>query len=224
MNLPEGEGFYRISPDLVYKGAMKNGLPNGNGDIICISTQSIIYQGSVKDGQYQGQGCLYRDGYLYEKGEFINGHIKEGIRYNSNGTIYSGSFEKDLFDGEGRVVFTNGFFYKAKFKAGVIDSPNVEIAYPSARNATSVPSTHITITEDSLMYSIGGNFLVFYTNGDIFFGHMEASIPREGYLHRFVKNTFVTMKVGSAKGVPATPPSITVLEGGKYKTFSMMPM
>ena len=198
-----------------------NGLPNGNGEIICISTQSIIYQGSVKDGQYEGQGCLYRDGYLYEKGEFRNGLIKQGIRYNADNTIYSGLFERDLYNGEGRVVFTNGFFYKAKFKDGKIDGMTVEIAYPSAKTTTSVPVNHIMITNDSLVYSIGSNYIVFYTNGDIFYGVMEASIPRDGYLHRFVKNTFITMKIGSAKGVPVTHPAIAVMEGGKYKTFSM---
>ena len=199
---------------------MKDGLPNGEGEVICITTQSVIYEGNMKNGQYHGQGSLYRDGYLYEKGEFENGHIKEGIRYNSNGTIYSGSFEKDLFNGEGRVVFTNGFFYKAKFKAGVIDS-NVEIAYPSAKTPSQVPSSHINITTDSLVFINGGLSTVFYTNGDIFYGQMEASVPREGYMYRFVKNSFIAMKVGSAKGVPSHPPSITVLEGGKYKTFSM---
>ena len=80
------------------------GRPNGQGQVISLLTNEVQYEGEVIDSIYNGKGCRYCKGVLYEEGIFDKGLIVEGVRYNFNGTVYSGYFENNVYHGNGRLL------------------------------------------------------------------------------------------------------------------------
>lgn len=214
------EGSYRLSADLLYVGAIQNGEPSGKGVVVSIPTRTVIYEGEVLKGQYEGVGRRYLNGELYEEGTFRQGLIVEGIRYNANQTIYSGLFRNDLFDGNGRLVFPSGFFLEAIFEKGIA-SREVKIAYPNAQYPTKLDvKNNFTYLPTGISVMDSNNQLIFYYNGDIFCGITQNNNPKNGYFYRFWNNSFTSMQVGNA-GREVISPRVSILEGGKYKTFSM---
>ena len=222
MEIEEGasnEGSYRLSADLLYVGALQNGEPSGKGVVVSIPTKTVIYEGEVLKGQYEGFGRRYQNGELYEEGTFKQGLITEGIRYNVDKTIYSGPFRDDRFEGNGRLVFPSGFFLEALFEKGFA-SRDIKMAYPSAQYPTKVDRTNLVYLPTGITTIISNFQLIFYYNGDIFCGIAQNNNPKHGYFYRFSNNSFTPMQVGNA-GKEVISPHVNILEGGKYKTFSL---
>lgn len=63
----------------------------------------LVYEGTIKERKYHGDGALYEDGKLKYKGTFqngkLNGHAKQ---FFPSGLLkYDGEFKDGLYDGEG---------------------------------------------------------------------------------------------------------------------------
>jgi hypothetical protein len=83
-------GWYKSGnekKDGKYVGEIENGVPNGQGTFTSPSRFGRNYEGEWKDGRRNGQGTgTYFDGDK-EVGEFKNGRIWNGIKYNKYGKI-----------------------------------------------------------------------------------------------------------------------------------------
>lgn len=87
-------------------GQAKVELPDGS-----------VYEGSVKNGRFNGIGKLkWGNGDVYE-GEFLNGLIQgSGRQTTSTGDIYTGNFVGGLFNGLGKLKSRQGDVYVGEFK------------------------------------------------------------------------------------------------------------
>ena len=115
-----GLGKYYLLNDKVFaegiweKGELTNGrvfLPNGD-----------IYEGQIKNSEFNGKGKLIsNNGDIYD-GDFENGE-KTGygkIKF-SDGTIYEGNLEKGEFKGKGHMNWKNGYDYNGEFKGPILN-------------------------------------------------------------------------------------------------------
>ena len=132
----EGQGKYYIKGGIIYvEGIWKN------GDLIyarifsnCSEDSFDVYEGEIKNSNYNGKGKLIEsNGKIYE-GEFIDGAKKgKGIITFNDGAIYEGQVENDELKGEGKMIWTNGYEYEGGFDGnklegkGKLKGPNNEI-------------------------------------------------------------------------------------------------
>lgn len=79
-----------------------------------------IYEGSIENSIFDGQGkMIYNDGSVYE------GDFKQGIREGNgviiwpDGSKYWGEFKKDEINGEGEYAWVNGYTYKGGVQSGI---------------------------------------------------------------------------------------------------------
>lgn len=88
--------------NICYEGYFKdNQLLDGKGKIIKINEDGniIIYKGDIKNMKKEGKG--------------IEENSKEGKKYT-----YQGSFQNDLYEGNGKIIFDKNEFYEGDFKNG----------------------------------------------------------------------------------------------------------
>ena len=207
-------GTYSISSELLYSGDMSNGKPNGNGVVFYISTRSVVYCGDFKDGRYHGNGKLYQNGLLYEEGVFENGMIKEGVRYDPKGFVYSGGFRNDIFDGMGRIVLPSGFFISCFFSNGTPVNQqglSVTVSIPSGKDCSSSfmnANMGVSILHDAIIVTETSNTCyAFYFNGDVFMGEMDRLgyddaahvAPKNGVMYKYNVTDFIPMIVGNGQ-------------------------
>ena len=134
-NKMEGNGIYYLSNDnVLVKGFWEKGeLKYGK----IYFPDNAIYEGYIKNSNYNGKGKLiYPDGKVYEgifdNGVFINGKVKlndsefegelenerfkKGKRSWNNGYIYEGEFNGDILQGKGKLIGPdNGDIYEGDF-------------------------------------------------------------------------------------------------------------
>ena len=130
----EGQGkLYLKEGNVFVQGIWKN------GDLIYarifISSDDLfdIYQGEMKDSNFNGEGkYIESNGQIYE-GDFINGEKNgNGKIIFKDGTIYEGQIEKGELKGEGKMIWTNGYEYLGNFAGnklegkGKLKGPNNE--------------------------------------------------------------------------------------------------
>lgn len=221
-------GDFRLSNSLLYQGQMINGEPDGNGKVYDINTGFLIYEGGVKKGIYNGPGKLYQGKYLFEEGEFKDGVIQEGTRYNENGTIYSGSFTNNECIGQGRIVFPNGFYVSGYFVENTEMACEYTVPIPSAKATTSLAISSIPLDAQS-HFSSQGVFITenhrygyfFYFSGDVFVGEIVNDTPEDGVLFKYDVTRFIPMVVGRGSvKTRYTKPEMVIEED--YKYFQMV--
>ena len=116
-----------------YKGALKNGLAEGEGELIVNNNAdsdtncTIRYKGNFKNDIQDGYGREenQEDNTVYE-GEFKDG-VKCGkgkLTYN-DGTVYEGEFSDNVIHGKGVMKFANGREYEGEFKEGTMNGKGV---------------------------------------------------------------------------------------------------
>lgn len=207
---------------------MINGEPDGNGKVYDINTGFLIYEGGVKKGIYNGPGKLYQGKYLFEEGEFKDGVIQEGTRYNENGTIYSGSFTNNECIGQGRIVFPNGFYVSGYFVENTEVACEYIVPIPSAKSTTSLAISSIPLDAQN-HFSSQGVFITenhrygyfFYFNGDVFIGEIVNDTPDDGILFKYDITRFIPMVVGRGTvKTRYTKPEMVIEED--YKYFQMV--
>ena len=86
-------------------------------------SNDIIYEGEIRDSNYNGKGKLiFNNGEIYE-GDFIDGEITgNGIFSFSDGTIYEGEFNKGEFNGHGIMKWINGIQYEGEFEGAILSN------------------------------------------------------------------------------------------------------
>ena len=76
------------------------------------------YTGDFKDGNYHGNGTLYKlNGDIFE-GEFFEGKLKDGTITYKNGDSYEGQLENGIFNGKGTYKYKNGDTFTGKYEEG----------------------------------------------------------------------------------------------------------
>ncbi|MEX2367533.1 MAG: C13 family peptidase [Pseudohongiellaceae bacterium] len=99
-----------------YDGDVKNGLMHGDGRIDW--PDGTYYIGAFRNGLKHGAGTEpLLDGRIY-RGEYKNGQWVEGVLHFPNGQTYDGEFERQRFDGSGKLTFGNRTVYEGEFRAG----------------------------------------------------------------------------------------------------------
>lgn len=78
-----------------------------------------VYNGSLVDGKFHGQGeIVWEYGSRY-RGEFEEGYFHgEGELTYSDGTLYKGEFERGMEQGEGEFFLADGDYYRGQVKQG----------------------------------------------------------------------------------------------------------
>ena len=108
-------GNIRYSDGSLYKGDIKNLLPNGQGTLAL--DDGSVYVGAFSDGKYSGNGSYTgADGTFYTGG-YLNGkpHGQGTLRY-ADGSVYAGGFENGEKSGDGTFTYANGDVFTGKFK------------------------------------------------------------------------------------------------------------
>ena len=209
-------------------GDLQNGKPNGDGTVVTIAPRSVVYQGSFKDGSYDGKGKLYQNGYLYEDGVFSNGLIREGVRYEAKGYVYSGFFHNDVYEGQGRIVLPSGFFIRGVFSHGYpIESANdpFEASFPSAKQLSPIcfsdERQNALFMDDCIALAQSHTqWYIFYFNGDVFIGDVNEGVLANGIMYKYNKTSFLPMVIGSGK-VQNKYKKLAMKVEGNYKSFSL---
>ena len=76
------------------------------------------YTGDFKEGNYNGNGTLYKsNGDIFE-GEFFEGKLKNGTITYKNGDSYEGQLENGIFNGKGIYKYKNGDIFNGKYEEG----------------------------------------------------------------------------------------------------------
>lgn len=102
--IPNGQGAgFDPSGEMIYEGSFKNGKYDGHGQYYVNGT--LIYDGEFSTNKYDGYGKLYSHGRLFYEGEFKynNRHGKGKLYDDTRLKIleYEGEFKNDKFDGYG---------------------------------------------------------------------------------------------------------------------------
>ena len=98
----------------IYEGEMKNSNFNGQGKLI--SSNGQIYEGDFVDGEKTGNGrIIYQDETIYE-GQIDKGELKgKGKMTWKNGYEYEGDFDDNKFNGKGILKNNQGDIYNGEF-------------------------------------------------------------------------------------------------------------
>ena len=82
-----------------------------------------IYEGQIKDSNYNGKGKLiFNNGETYE-GDFSNGDITgNGTFTFSDGTVYEGGFIQGEFKGHGIMKWINGIHFEGEFRGPILSN------------------------------------------------------------------------------------------------------
>jgi hypothetical protein len=130
----EGQGKYYLKEEKVFvEGIWKNGdlvyarVFMGDDDSL------EIYEGEIKDSNFNGKGKLTSSNGQIYIGEFIEGvKTGKGQIIFKDGTIFDGQVEKGEPKGEGKMTWKNGYEYEGNFDGnklsgkGKLKGPNQE--------------------------------------------------------------------------------------------------
>lgn len=121
------------------------GTLTGNG-LVSIPALGGYYEGDIVEGRREGSGTFQSYSYDYEggwKNDMFEGQGK--IRY-SNGCTYDGNWHQDLQDGKGSIVYADGSTYEGEWSEGKFNGQGRRV----------------------------------FANGDVFEGRWEMNRCREG--------------------------------------------
>ncbi|MDQ0885722.1 hypothetical protein QFZ81_000810 [Paenibacillus sp. V4I9] len=95
--------------DYYYVGEIKDGIPEGQGAGYDPSGE-MIYEGSFKNGKYDGIGRFYVKGMLLYEGEFAkNKYDGSGKLYSQGRLLYEGGFKENNRHGKGKLYDNTRF-------------------------------------------------------------------------------------------------------------------
>ena len=122
--LPEGEGTqYDSKGNIIYKGNFSGGKYSGEGELYN-SDKVLIYSGAFENNKYQGNGKLYNNiGKVIYVGDFAVGlRSGKGIEYDPDTVLkkYYGEYSNDVPNGNGVKYEDDGIniLYEGGFKDG----------------------------------------------------------------------------------------------------------
>jgi len=133
-SLRHGRGICLFNNGLLYQGDWISDREHGRGVIFSADRKFKIYEGEFERGRIHGVGTYYNyqdmvdsphsDAILSEPTSRYEGEFKEGLRhgdgtyYLSDGSVYKGSFQNDLFGGRGVLTWPDGSVYDGEWKTG----------------------------------------------------------------------------------------------------------
>jgi hypothetical protein len=146
----------------VFKGALKNGRPEGEGNL-AVRT-GMTYTGQWRDGEMHGRGVIrFANGDKYE-GDFIAGKMNGVGKYTStDGSVYLGEFHDGMRHGMGKLTLADGD-YRTAWKDGtevarelIPDSrpPRSEAPVRLAAMSNSVKLTLSTSSGQTIRFDFG---------------------------------------------------------------------
>ena len=103
----DGPGIYRLNDGYVYEGNFVNGRLEGEGRIK--NGVNVVYEGALRNGVYHGEGVLYYDDGRVYSGSFVNGKREgRGALTTPYGDYYIGEFKNDCLTGNGEYFTEDG--------------------------------------------------------------------------------------------------------------------
>lgn len=118
-----GEFFTKIGRERLYIDGFWD---DGNLKGAKVKAGNNTYEGSLKDGLFNGKGKMeYEDKTKYE-GDFEN-NKKQGVgKFTfSDGTIFEGNFDKDEIGNKGKFTWRNGKTYEGELNNGIFNGKGI---------------------------------------------------------------------------------------------------
>ena len=102
----------------IFKGTLKNNKPFGQGKLIYDGIGT--FKGEFNGSFHKGKGQIIYEDFSSYKGEWENFKRQNyGVLEFENGDIYEGEFNKDLFDGKGKLkLFDENITYEGFWREG----------------------------------------------------------------------------------------------------------
>jgi hypothetical protein len=120
-NCENGIGTFRTSKNAVYQGSFKNGKFNGKGKLTFPENKGF-YEGDWVDNFRQGNGIYVAPNRNRYEGSFVKGDFHgTGILQFASGDTYQGNWAKGKFEGKGIYTFKNGSKYDGNFQKGTFE-------------------------------------------------------------------------------------------------------
>ena len=115
--MKEGKGV-EFTPNSIYKGDFLNNQKEGQGIFFKIDNAEkfIKYDGYWKEGKKYGEGKDYNDYKLLYEGSFKNGFYNGFGKYSNDSGIYEGEFLNNLLHGKGIFISNKGQKYEGYWK------------------------------------------------------------------------------------------------------------
>ena len=119
--------FYKgriYGKNMIYEGEIKDNQYNGKGKLID-TKKNEIYEGNFKNNQKHGEGVLTFSDKSKYIGNFENDEFSEGELKWINGDNYKGNFKDGIFNGYGNIKINNGSEYEGNFLNGLYNGRGV---------------------------------------------------------------------------------------------------
>lgn len=114
-DLRDGEGWYAF-PELKYRGDIRNGYPNGKGEMVYKTGVQVI--GSFQNGVAHGTVEVRVPGYGTLHGEMKQGQFASGRAELNSGDLHVGDFANWQLNGSGTLLRADGSFDHGTFSNG----------------------------------------------------------------------------------------------------------
>lgn len=197
-NLFHGKGILIKENNEVFSGEFRNGVPNGTLNYFI--NKILRYSGSWKDGKYNGYGKQFHGNGQTKEGIWINGKISisEKSKLVYSNSVYSGYLLNNKPEGEGTMVFSNGYKYKGSWNDGKFSGDGV---FTGVNNDTINGNWHEGLLEgyaeiinnDFWCYGfwsqglLNGQAYYIYQDSSLYFGNFKNN-KKEGYGELYFKN------------------------------------
>lgn len=185
----KGEKCVSLGGDVYYIGDVKNGIPEGYGEVFSFRSYdndfvgNRISEGFYHDGKLNGEGRLFSNGKVICRGLFENNLFVRGVMIESDTCRYIGEFKNNQLHGTGRLALTNGFWMEGSWIEGkpsgvmmihMFDFEPIEYDFERSNEYTKVSASmgddRIAIR---LAYSPIGCDCIFYYDGSFFIGQTK---------------------------------------------------
>ena len=167
-------GTITYSDNKIYKGEIKELLPNGQGELV---DSDGTYTGMFVNGKKEGKGLMQYSG-VTDKNNLVK--------------TYDGNWKNDLYNGEGSLVYKNGDIYEGTFVDGKKDG-NGEYTYFNDKDILRYEGqwendlkngkgkfifNDMTIFEGNWINDEYENYgKMIYSNGEVYVGKLLNFIP-----------------------------------------------
>lgn len=204
----EGGRWISLGGDLYYFGDVKNGVPEGYGEIFSYKPNDNVFvgdrisEGIYHDGKLNGKGVLYSKGNVVYRGIFENNQLVRGVMIKNETSRYVGEFKNNQLHGKGRLVLANGFWMEGSWIEGkpsgvmtihMFDFDPIEYDFQRPNDYTKVT---VSMSDDRiavrLAYSPIGCDCILCFDGSLFIGQTKDRMlsPVRGDLYLLIGNDY----------------------------------
>ena len=153
--LKEQKSLFENQSIVCYTGMMQDGKYEGEGKLI---TSNEIYDGSFKNGLYNGKGTLT----VFKNKKVLKGNFELGVFTETSiqmgGMIYEGSILGNKIHGSGALIFKNNFILEGRFENDNFVNGNsyilTNLETGVEENAYVIPENNQLLTISNKLYRI----------------------------------------------------------------------